>query len=247
MSRRLTPSSPPQIAELEKRLAQLEATVRCEPESQVRGQGLLPCHSPAPHPAPLMQFPSPQHPLSVGLKGTSLMVSQAGAGGHAGSLSPHPVPRALGRGSPRVLPCPPSPCSPSPGDPAARAGQGQRPGRGRAGPSGGPAAGEGGTEGGNGTLGVTGPRESQGTALAEAVKLGVGTAGFGVSHLLPPPQSVLAKVNEIAKHKATVQDADTQSKVRAGGEGPPKAVPAWQDIWTPPLLVPPRPPDPPDL
>ena len=221
--------------------------MRCEPESQVRGQGLLPCHSPAPHPAPLMQFPSPQHPLSVGLKGTSLMVSQAGAGGHAGSLSPHPVPRALGRGSPRVLPCPPSPCSPSPGDPAARAGQGQRPGRGRAGPSGGPAAGEGGTEGGNGALGVTGPRESQGTALAEAVKLGVGTAGFGVSHLLPPPQSVLAKVNEIAKHKATVQDADTQSKVRAGGEGPPKAVPAWQDIWTPPLLVPSHPPDPPDL
>lgn len=33
----------------------------------------------------------------------------------------------------------------------------------------------------------------------------------------------MGKVNEIAKHKATVQDADTQSKVRAGGEGPPKA------------------------
>lgn len=27
----------PQIAELEKRLAQLEAAVRCEPDSQVRG------------------------------------------------------------------------------------------------------------------------------------------------------------------------------------------------------------------
>ncbi|XP_017584176.1 PREDICTED: dynactin subunit 2, partial [Corvus brachyrhynchos] len=30
---------------------------------------------------------------------------------------------------------------------------------------------------------------------------------------LPPHQSVLGKVNEIAKHKATVQDADTQSKI----------------------------------
>uniref|UniRef100_A0A8B9MQB1 Dynactin subunit 2 n=1 Tax=Accipiter nisus TaxID=211598 RepID=A0A8B9MQB1_9AVES len=48
--------------------------------------------------------------------------------------------------------------------------------------------------------------------LAKAMKLGVGSAGFGVSPLLPPPQSVLGKVNEIAKHKATVQDADTQSK-----------------------------------
>lgn len=38
--------------------------------------------------------------------------------------------------------------------------------------------------------------------------------GLG-SHLLPPSQSVLGKVNEIAKHKAIVQDADTQSKVRA--------------------------------
>ena len=107
-------------------------------------------------------------------------------GGHAGSLSPHPVPRALGGGSPRVLPRPPSPCSPSPGDRVAPAGQGQRPGRGCAGPSGGPAAGEGGTEGGNGALGVTGPRESQGPALAEAVKLGVGTAGFGGLTSAPP-------------------------------------------------------------
>lgn len=39
--------------------------------------------------------------------------------------------------------------------------------------------------------------------------------GFGV--FLPPPQSVLGKVNEIAKHKAMVQDADTQSKVRPVG------------------------------
>lgn len=35
-------SPPPQIAELEKRLAQLEATVRCEPDSQVRGRGSCP-------------------------------------------------------------------------------------------------------------------------------------------------------------------------------------------------------------
>uniref|UniRef100_A0A8B9NCH4 Dynactin subunit 2 n=1 Tax=Accipiter nisus TaxID=211598 RepID=A0A8B9NCH4_9AVES len=84
------------ITELEKRLAQLEATVQCEPDSQ--------------------------NPLLVGPKGTSLVVSQA-------------------------------------------------------------------------------------------MKLGVGSAGFGVSPLLPPPQSVLGKVNEIAKHKATVQDADTHSKI----------------------------------
>lgn len=106
-------------------------------------------------------------------------------------------------------------------------------------------------------MGVTGPWESHGMALAKAVQLGVGTAGFGVSHLLPPPQSVLGKVNEIAKHKATVQDADTQSKVRAGGEGPPKATPARRGIYgatppdcadpPPPLLAPPHPPDPPDL
>lgn len=95
MSCRLTPLISPQMAELEKRLAQLETMVRCEPDSQVRAQGLLPCHSPPRHPAPLMQFPSLQNPLLVGLKGTSLMVSQAGAGGHVGSLSPHPVPIAL--------------------------------------------------------------------------------------------------------------------------------------------------------
>lgn len=35
-----------------------------------------------------------------------------------------------------------------------------------------------------------------------------------LSHLLCL-QSVLGKVNEIAKHKAAVEDADTQSKVRA--------------------------------
>lgn len=41
------------------------------------------------------------------------------------------------------------------------------------------------------------------------------------SHIcFPLPQSVLAKVNEIAKHKAVVQDADTQSKVRAAGRAP---------------------------
>lgn len=46
--------------------------------------------------------------------------------------------------------------------------------------------------------------------------------GFGAlcwiwGFFLPPHQSVLGKVNEIAKHKATVQDADTQSKVWAVG------------------------------
>lgn len=35
-----------------------------------------------------------------------------------------------------------------------------------------------------------------------------------LSHLIPLFQSVLGKVNEIAKHKASVEDADTQSKVR---------------------------------
>lgn len=63
-------------------------------------------------------------------------------------------------------------------------------------------------------------------ALTKAVKSRVSVAGFGVSLLLPSHQSVLGKVNEIAKHKATVQDADTQSKVRAGGEDPLKATPA---------------------
>lgn len=76
-------------------------------------------------------------------------------------------------------------------------------------------------------MGVRRPWDSHGMAVAKAMKLGVGSAGFGVSPLLPPPQSVLGKVNEIAKHKATVQDADTQSKVGAGGEAPLKASLAW--------------------
>ncbi|KAM6188980.1 dynactin subunit 2-like [Sarcoramphus papa] len=86
------------IAELEKRLAQLEATVRCEPESQ--------------------------HPLSVGLKGTSLMETV------------------------RLL-------------------------------------------------------QAKVNVLDAAV----------LDQVEARLQSVLAKVNEIAKHKATVQDADTQSKI----------------------------------
>ncbi|XP_050770676.1 dynactin subunit 2-like [Gymnogyps californianus] len=86
------------IAELEKRLAQLEATVRCEPESQ--------------------------HPLSVGLKGTSLM-------------------------------------------------------------------------------------ETLQLVQAKVNVLDVAVLDQVEARL----QSVLAKVNEIAKHKATVQDADTQSKI----------------------------------
>ncbi|XP_050770680.1 dynactin subunit 2-like [Gymnogyps californianus] len=88
----------PVIAELEKRLAQLEATVRCEPESQ--------------------------HPLSVGLKGTSLM-------------------------------------------------------------------------------------ETLQLVQAKVNVLDVAVLDQVEARL----QSVLAKVNEIAKHKATVQDADTQSKI----------------------------------
>ncbi|XP_064930859.1 dynactin subunit 2 isoform X3 [Columba livia] len=112
------------IAELEKRLAQLEATVRCEPHSQVRGQELLPCRSPPPHPAPLMQFTSPQNPLLVGLKGTSLV-------------------------------------------------------------------------------------ETMQVLQAKVNILDVAVLDQVEARL----QSVMGKVNEIAKHKATVQDADTQSKI----------------------------------
>ncbi|KAM4643965.1 dynactin subunit 2 isoform 1-T1 [Amazona ochrocephala] len=112
------------MAELEKRLAQLEATVRCEPDSQVRGVGgLLPRPS-CPHPAPLMQFPSPQNPLLVGLKGTSLM-------------------------------------------------------------------------------------ETVQVLQAKVNILDVAVLDQVEARL----QSVLGKVNEIAKHKSTVQDADTQSKI----------------------------------
>lgn len=36
---------------------------------------------------------------------------------------------------------------------------------------------------------------------------------FSVMYLNPPIQSVLGKMNEIAKHKAAIEDADTQNKV----------------------------------
>ena len=105
-------------------------------------------------------------------------------------------------------------------------------------------------------MGVTGPWESHGTALAEAVKSGVGTARFGVSHLLPLPQSVLRRLDEIAKHEDALQDTDSQSEVRGGREGPPKARPAWRGIYgapppgcaaLPPFFAPFHLPDPPDL
>ena len=35
-----------------------------------------------------------------------------------------------------------------------------------------------------------------------------------------PPQSVLGKMNEIAKHKAAIEDADTQNKVRPAASCP---------------------------
>lgn len=40
---------------------------------------------------------------------------------------------------------------------------------------------------------------------------------WGLTSAPLPLQSVLGKVNEMAKHKAMAQDTDTQSKVRAGG------------------------------
>ncbi|KAK2529544.1 Dctn2 [Columba guinea] len=104
------------IAELEKRLAQLEATVRCEPHSQ--------------------------NPLLVGLKGTSLV----GQSGNAAICSPHPAVH---------------------------------------------------------------PKETMQVLQAKVNILDVAVLDQVEARL----QSVMGKVNEIAKHKATVQDADTQSKI----------------------------------
>lgn len=120
---------------------------------------------------------------------------------------------------------PPLTCPPSPGHGAGAAGQGERSGHGCAGPGGSSAAGEG----------------SWGALLKQGGHYWIWgpTAGFGVS-FLPPHQSVLGKVNEIAKHKATVQDADTQSKVRPVGPrghgGDPKKPP--QAALSPPTAAP---------
>ena len=51
-------------------------------------------------------------------------------------------------------------------------------------------------------------------------------------------QSVLGKVNEIAKHKASVEDADTQSKVRKRSSPPirtPSCSLTCRPCWSPQL------------
>lgn len=93
------PPPTPKIAELEKRLAQLEATVRCEPDSQVRGRGCRPAPRPAPRLAPrLTPISFPTEPAAGGAEGHQPGGESGRAGGLEGSLSLHPVPRALGGG-----------------------------------------------------------------------------------------------------------------------------------------------------
>ncbi|RLV76455.1 hypothetical protein DV515_00016959 [Chloebia gouldiae] len=127
----------PQVSELEKRLALLEAAMRCEHDSQVRAQ----------------------NPLLVGLKGSSLMVSQARE--LWGNRCP-PCPQCFGG-----LLYPPSPAPPPP---------------------------------------------LQDTVQVLQAKVNVLDVAV-LDQVEARLQSVLGKVNEIAKHKATVQDADTQSKI----------------------------------
>lgn len=99
-------------------------------------------------------------------------------------------------------------------------------------------------------VGRRGGGRGGGAGPAPAVR-GGDTAWFGVPSAAPP-QSVLGKVNEIAKHKAVVQDADTQSKVRAGGGETPVCGGEGGCSPCPGALTPPRTschllPDPPGL
>lgn len=74
-----------------------------------------------------------------------------------------------------------------------------------------------------------------GEGTSKGYEIGVGdTAGFGVSHLLPPLQSVLQKVIENTEHKAIVLDPETQSKVRGAGRAPQSNASMGVLLWNPP-------------
>ncbi|RLV76463.1 hypothetical protein DV515_00016951 [Chloebia gouldiae] len=158
----------PQVSELEKRLALLEAAMRCEHDSQVRAQvrgAALPpsCHSPTPvlylpPPAPLTPFP-PTEPTAGGAEGLQSH-GESGKGALGEPLSS--LPPVLWGAAVPPLTCPPPPL--------------------------------------------------QDTVQVLQAKVNVLDVAV-LDQVEARLQSVLGKVNEIAKHKATVQDADTQSKI----------------------------------